>query len=140
MSTRGRQSPFWPQVQLGGFKRGELQGSKAAGSALGLMACGAEPEPPTASTQRMCGCFLVPRDSLLQDTSCQVDGTGVSLPDLEVDGQPGWVAVGVKFLKHFLGFGVPWVPLEAGTQTHTASGLDRELATVKPLPVRGSGR
>ena len=64
----------------------------------------------------------------------------MSLPDLEVDGQPGWVAVGFEGLKHVLGFGVPWIPLEAGAQTHTASGLDRELALVKPLPVRGSGR
>ena len=60
--------------------------------------------------------------------------------DLEVEWQPGWGAVGCECWKHFLGCGVPWVPLEAGAQTHTASGLDRELALVKPLPVRGPGR
>lgn len=57
------------------------------------------------------------------------------LPDLAVDGQPGGVAVGFEGLKHVLGVGVPWVPLEAGAQTRTASGLDREkLALVKPFP------
>ena len=30
-----------------------------------------------------------------------------------------------------------WGPLEAGAQTHTASGLDRQLALVKPSPSRG---
>ena len=29
-----------------------------------------------------------------------------------------------------------WGPLEAGAQTHTASGLDRQLALVKPSPSR----
>ena len=29
-----------------------------------------------------------------------------------------------------------WGPLEAGAQTHTASGLDRRLALVKPSPPR----
>ena len=60
------------------------------------------------------------------------------LPDLAVDGQPGGVAVGFEGLKHVLGVGVPGGPLEAGAQTRTASGLDREkLALVKPLPIRG---
>ena len=36
-----------------------------------------ERSAPTASTQRMCGCVLGPRDSLLQDTSCQAEGRGV---------------------------------------------------------------
>lgn len=62
----------------------------------------------------------------------------VCLPDLAVDGQPGGVAVGFEGLKHVLGVGVPGGPLEAGAQTRTASGLDREkLALVKPLPIRG---
>lgn len=57
------------------------------------------------------------------------------LPDLAVDGQPGGVAVGFEGLKHVLGVGVPGGPLEAGAQTRTASGLDREkLALVKPSP------
>ena len=64
----------------------------------------------------------------------------MSLLDLEVEWQAGWVAVGFECWKPFLGFGVPWVPLEAGAQTHTASGWDRELALVKPLRVRGPGR
>jgi len=50
----------------------------------------------------------------------------VCLPDLAVDGQPGGVAVGFEGLKHVLGVGVPGGPLEAGAQTRTASGLDRE--------------
>lgn len=36
-----------------------------------------ERSAPTASTQRMCGCVLGPRDSLLPDTSCQAEGRGV---------------------------------------------------------------
>ena len=43
----------------------------------------------------------------------------VSLPDLEVDWQPGLVAVGFKVLKHVLGIVMSWVPLDAGAQTHT---------------------
>ena len=50
VSTRGHQSPFWPQVQLQGSKRLELQGSES-----GLMVSWAE---PTASIQNIFGYFL----------------------------------------------------------------------------------
>lgn len=84
-------------------------------------------------------CFLGPRDSLLQDTSSQAEAH-VSLPDVEVDFHPVSVTACFGCLKHSLGFCIPWVPLEAGPETHTASGLDHEPALVKPLVVRGSGR
>lgn len=64
----------------------------------------------------------------------------MSLLDLEVDWQPGCGEVGFKCLKHVLGIGMSWVPLDAGTQTHTAKVLDHELSLVKTLPIRGSGK
>lgn len=85
------------------------------------------------------GCFLGPRDSLLQDTSCQAEGTGVS------SGCGGGLAAWLggswfQMLEAFPGLWCACVPLEAGAQTYRASGLSPGLALFKPLPVRGSGR
>ena len=46
----------------------------------------------------------------------------------------GWQWVGR--LETGPGLWRAWGPLEAGAQTHTASGLDRRLALVKPSPPR----
>ena len=73
-------------------------------------------EPP-ASTQRF-GMAFQALVTLLQDASCQADGTGV--PSGFGGGLAAWLdASGLECLKHSLGFGMPCVPLEAGPKTHT---------------------
>ena len=94
-----------------------------------------ERDAPTAGPQRTCGCFLGSRDSLLRDTSCQLEGGGV--PSGFGGGFAAWVG-GSGFGRPEAGPGLwrAWGSLEAGAQTHTASGLDRQLALVKPSPSR----
>ena len=89
----------------------------------------------TAGPQRLCGCFLGTRDSLLRDTSCQAEGGGV--PSGFGGEFAAWLG-GSGFGRLGTGPGLwrAWGPLEAGAQTHTASGLDRRLALVKPSPPR----
>ena len=89
----------------------------------------------TAGPQRLCGCFLGTRDSLLRDTSCQAEGGGV--PSGFGGEFAAWLG-GSGFGRLGTGPGLwrAWGPLEAGAQTHTASGLDRQLALVKPSPSR----
>ena len=89
-----------------------------------------ERDAPTAGPQRTCGCFLGSRDSLLRDTSCQLEGGGV--PSGFGGGFAAWVG-GSGFGRPEAGPGLwrAWGSLEAGAQTHTASGLDRQLALVK---------
>ena len=60
----------------------------------------------------------------------------MSLQDLEVDWQPGWMPVGFECLKHSLGLSMPCVPLEAGPKTHTALVFYEELAIFKLLTIR----
>ena len=90
-----------------------------------------ERDAPTAGPQRTCGCFLGSRDSLLRDTSCQLEGGGV--PSGFGGGFAAWVG-GSGFGRPEAGPGLwrAWGSLEAGAQTHTASGLGRQLALVKP--------
>ena len=56
---------------------------------------------------------------------------------LDVDWQPGQVAVCLEGWRDPLGFGMPWVPPEAGADTHTASALNCDMANFKPLSVGG---
>ena len=89
----------------------------------------------TAGPQRICGCFLGTRDSLLRDTSCQAEGGGV--PSGFGGGLAAWLGDSVfGRLETDPGLWRAWGSLEAGAQTHTASRLDRQLALVKPAPPR----
>ena len=54
--------------------------------------------------------------------------------------QPDRVTVALESLRDSLGIGMPWVPPEAGEETHTASVLNGELAIFKPLTVGALGR
>ena len=73
-------------------------------------------------------------DSLLQDASCWAEDTGIPSA-LDVDWQPGWVAVCLECLRDSLDFRMPCVPQVAGTTTHAAFLLNPELAIFKPLTV-----
>ena len=86
----------------------------------------------------MCGCFLGTRDSLLGDTSCQAEGggrraEGGGVPSGFGGGFAAWLGgSGFGRLETGPGLWRAWGSFEAGAQTHTASGLGRQLALVKP--------
>ena len=79
----------------------------------------------------MCRGFLGTRDSLLRDTSCEAEGGGV--PSGFGGGFAAWLGgSGFGRLETGPGLWRAWGSFEAGAQSHTASGLGRQLALVKP--------
>lgn len=90
-----------------------------------------ERDAPTAGTPRMCRGFLGTRDCLLRDPSCQAQGGGV--PSGFGGGLAAWLGgSGFGRLETGPGLWRAWGSFEAGAQSHTASGLGRQLALVKP--------
>ena len=79
----------------------------------------------------MCRGFLGTRDCLLRDPSCQAQGGGV--PSGFGGGLAAWLGgSGFGRLETGPGLWRAWGSFEAGAQSHTASGLGRQLALVKP--------
>ena len=79
----------------------------------------------------MCRGFLGTRDCLLRDPSCQAQGGGV--PSGFGGGLAAWLGgSGFGRLETGPGLWRAWGSFEVGAQTHTASGLGRQLALVKP--------
>lgn len=98
---------------------------------MGWMVCGAE---PTASPRRV-GVVFWALGALCSQRPQGRQRTQLSLEHFEEDRQPGWAAVCLACSRGPLGFRRPCVPPQAGAHTHPATGLNRELAIVKPLTV-----
>lgn len=92
-------------------------------SELGLMVSCVE---PTASTQRIFGCFLGTWNSFLQEALYHPKDIGV--PSTFRGGMAAWLGVRVfRMVEVFTGFCMPCVPPEAGAKSHRASVLYCEL-------------